>query len=93
MVYLGADACIIGRNVEKTESMAKEIATVRKGAKVVGIGAVDVRNVSLPVILVPPDDVLYIDTIPSQFDSIQGAVDRCVKELGQIDFVMWVSTL
>lgn len=47
MVYLGANACIIGRNVEKTESMAKEIAAVRKGAKVIGIGAVDVRNVSV----------------------------------------------
>lgn len=49
MVYLGANACIIGRNVQKTESMAKEIAAVRKGAKVIGIGAVDVRNVSLPM--------------------------------------------
>lgn len=45
MVYLGANACIIGRNVEKTERIAKEIAAVRKGAKVVGIGAVDVRSV------------------------------------------------
>ncbi|KAL8311578.1 hypothetical protein RB601_006493 [Gaeumannomyces tritici] len=44
LVYLGADACIIGRNVEKTERAAKEIAKVRKGAKVIGIGAVDVRN-------------------------------------------------
>jgi NAD(P)-dependent dehydrogenase (short-subunit alcohol dehydrogenase family) len=49
MVYLGANACIIGRNVEKTESKAKEIAAVRKGAKVIGIGAVDVRSVSGPV--------------------------------------------
>jgi len=40
--------------------------TVRKGAKVIGIGAVDVRSV----------------------DSLQKAVDRCVKELGSIDFVM-----
>lgn len=45
LVYLGANACIIGRNVEKTERVAKEIAAVRKGAKVLGIGAVDVRNV------------------------------------------------
>jgi peroxisomal 2,4-dienoyl-CoA reductase len=42
---LGANACIIGRNVEKTESMAKSIATARKGAKVIGIGAVDVRKI------------------------------------------------
>lgn len=45
MVYLGANACIVGRNVEKTEGMAKDIATARKGAKVLGIGAIDVRNV------------------------------------------------
>lgn len=25
-----------------------------------------------------------------QFESLQGAVDRCIKELGQIDFVMYV---
>lgn len=53
MVYLGANACIIGRNVDKTESMAKEIAAVRKGAKVIGIGAVDVRSVSLPAVCPP----------------------------------------
>jgi len=48
MVHLGADACIIGRNVEKTEAMAKEIAKVRPGAKVLGLGGVDVRSVSSP---------------------------------------------
>ncbi|KAF2027576.1 peroxisomal 2,4-dienoyl-CoA reductase-like protein SPS19 [Setomelanomma holmii] len=47
MVHLGADACIIGRNVEKTENMANDIATARKGAKVIGIGAVDVRKPEL----------------------------------------------
>jgi peroxisomal 2,4-dienoyl-CoA reductase len=46
LVHLGADACIIGRNVEKTEATAKEIAKVRSGARVLGIGGVDVRNVS-----------------------------------------------
>jgi peroxisomal 2,4-dienoyl-CoA reductase len=45
LVHLGANACIIGRNVEKTESMAKSIATARKGAKVIGLGAVDVRKI------------------------------------------------
>jgi 2,4-dienoyl-CoA reductase [(3E)-enoyl-CoA-producing], peroxisomal len=45
LVHLGANACIIGRNVEKTESMAKNIATARQGAKVIGIGAVDVRKI------------------------------------------------
>ncbi|CAN3374653.1 hypothetical protein DIURU_000049 [Diutina rugosa] len=45
MVLLGADAAIIGRNVAKTESAAKEIAQLRPGAKVIGIGAVDVREV------------------------------------------------
>ena len=47
LVYLGADACIIGRNAEKTEAAAIDIAKVRQGARVIGIGNVDVRNVSL----------------------------------------------
>lgn len=68
MVYLGADACIVGRNAEKTESVAKDIASARKGAKVLGIGSVDVRKV----------------------ESLQAAVERCVKELGSLDFVMRV---
>lgn len=68
LVHLGADACIVGRNVEKTERTAKDIATVRPGAKVIGIGSVDVR----------------------ELDSLNDAVDRCVKELGDIDFVMYV---
>jgi 2,4-dienoyl-CoA reductase [(3E)-enoyl-CoA-producing], peroxisomal len=69
MVHLGANACIIGRSVENTESVAKDMESCRPGARVLGIGAVDVRNAQ----------------------SIQGAADRCVKELGAIDFVMWVS--
>ncbi|MCJ1473962.1 hypothetical protein MMC13_002618 [Lambiella insularis] len=44
LVHLGANACIVGRNVEKTESMAKDIATARNGAKVLGLGSVDVRS-------------------------------------------------
>ncbi|KAL7629404.1 peroxisomal 2 4-dienoyl-CoA reductase sps19 [Parahypoxylon ruwenzoriense] len=44
LVYLGANACIIGRNQEKTEAAAKDIATARKDAKVIGIGGCDVRN-------------------------------------------------
>ena len=44
MVHLGANACIVGRNVEKTEDMAKDIATARPGATVIGIGSVDVRS-------------------------------------------------
>ncbi len=67
LVYLGADACIVGRNVQKTEDMAKDIATARKGAKVIGIGSIDVREV----------------------ESLQKAVERCVKELGSLDFVMY----
>ena len=66
MVHLGANACIVGRNVEKTDAVAKDIATARSGAKVLGIGSVDVRSV----------------------DSLQQAVDRCVKDLGAIDFLM-----
>jgi NAD(P)-dependent dehydrogenase (short-subunit alcohol dehydrogenase family) len=45
LVRLGANACIVGRNVEKTEEAAKDIATVRPGAKVIGIGGCDVRKV------------------------------------------------
>ncbi|KHO00125.1 sporulation protein SPS19 [Metarhizium album ARSEF 1941] len=45
LVRLGANACIIGRNVEKTDQAAKDIATVRPGAKVIGIGGCDVRKV------------------------------------------------
>jgi peroxisomal 2,4-dienoyl-CoA reductase len=45
LVRLGANACIIGRSVEKTEKAAKEIAAVREGAKVIGIGGCDVRKV------------------------------------------------
>ena len=44
LIHLGANACIIGRNVEKTESAARDMATIRPGAKVIGIGAVDVRK-------------------------------------------------
>ncbi|KAF2001601.1 peroxisomal 2,4-dienoyl-CoA reductase-like protein SPS19 [Amniculicola lignicola CBS 123094] len=66
LVHLGANACIIGRNVEKTENMAKDIATARNGAKVIGIGAVDVRNP----------------------EALTAAAERCVRELGSIDFVI-----
>ena len=45
MVLLGADACIIGRNAEKTEKAAKEIALLRPGAKVLGLGNVDVADI------------------------------------------------
>lgn len=94
LVYLGANACILGRNVEKTEAGAKEIAAVRNGAKVIGIGGVDVRNVcqhhrhhyrhrELPPVRIYTDQDL-------QFDSLKAAADRCVKELGAIDFVMSV---
>ncbi|OLN95937.1 Peroxisomal 2,4-dienoyl-CoA reductase SPS19 [Colletotrichum chlorophyti] len=44
LVRLGANACIIGRNVEKTENMAKDLATARSGAKVIGIGACDPQS-------------------------------------------------
>lgn len=44
MVSLGANACIIGRNVAKTEGAAREMEALRPGAKVLGIGGVDVRR-------------------------------------------------
>ncbi|KAL6897429.1 hypothetical protein GGI43DRAFT_385298 [Trichoderma evansii] len=46
LVYLGANACIIGRNKEKAERVAADIATSRRGAKVLGYGNVDVRDLS-----------------------------------------------
>ena len=66
LIYLGCDACIVGRNVEKTENMAKSLATARRGARVLGFGSIDVRSA----------------------ESLREAVDKCVKELGGIDFVM-----
>lgn len=66
LIHLGANACIIGRNVEKTESMAKAMSAIRPGAKVLGIGGLDVRNIA----------------------DMESAVDRTVKELGGIDYVM-----
>lgn len=68
LIHLGANACIVGRNVEKTEKMAHDLTTARKGAKVLGLGSVDVRSIQ----------------------SLQAAVDRCVNDLGGIDFVMYV---
>lgn len=45
LVLLGANAVIIGRNVAKTEAAAREIQSLRAGAKVLGIGNIDVRKV------------------------------------------------
>ena len=70
LVHLGANACIIGRNQEKTERVAKDIATARQGSKVIGIAGVDVRKV----------------------EDLEKAVERCVKELGSLDFCMYGST-
>ena len=44
LVYLGANACIVGRNAAKAERAAKDIESVREGAKVVAVGDVDVRR-------------------------------------------------
>lgn len=45
LVLLGANAAIIGRNPEKTAKAARELEALRPGAKVIGIGNVDVREV------------------------------------------------
>ncbi|KIV80865.1 hypothetical protein PV11_08340 [Exophiala sideris] len=45
LVYLGANACIVGRNEGKAERVAASIAKARPGAKVLGIGNIDVRKV------------------------------------------------
>ena len=44
LVHLGANACIVGRNETKAKAKAEEIATARAGAKVLGLGNVDVRK-------------------------------------------------
>jgi len=44
LVQLGANACVVGRNAEKTERVARAIAEVRTGSKVIGIGNIDVRK-------------------------------------------------
>ena len=46
--------------------MAKDIASVREGAKVLGLGGVDVRS----------------------YESVEKAVNRCVEELGGLDYAM-----
>ncbi|ANB12015.1 Sps19p [Sugiyamaella lignohabitans] len=45
LVLLGANAAIIGRRKDVTEKAAEEIGQLRPGAKVIGIGGVDVRDV------------------------------------------------
>ncbi|CAK9441037.1 uncharacterized protein LODBEIA_P49060 [Lodderomyces beijingensis] len=45
MVLLGANAVILGRNEQKTQAAAKEIEQLRPGARVLGLGNVDVRKV------------------------------------------------
>ncbi|KAH6676008.1 sporulation protein SPS19 [Halenospora varia] len=44
LVHLGANACIVGRNIEKVERMAKSIETARVGSKVIGIGTFAVEK-------------------------------------------------
>jgi peroxisomal 2,4-dienoyl-CoA reductase len=66
LVLLGANAVILGRNIEKTEAAAREIEQLRPGARVIGLGGVDVRDV----------------------ENLKRAVDRTVRELGKIDFVI-----
>lgn len=43
LVYLGANACIVGRNQEKAERVAQQIAATRRGSKVLTYIA-DVRD-------------------------------------------------
>lgn len=45
LVLLGANAAIVGRNKEKTDKAAEEIARLRPGAKVVSCPNTDVRDV------------------------------------------------
>lgn len=45
LILLGADAAVVGRNVEKTDKACKEMAQLRPGAKVVSCPNTDVRDV------------------------------------------------
>lgn len=45
LILLGANVAIIGRNEKKTLDAAKELQLLREGAKVIGIGKIDVRDV------------------------------------------------
>lgn len=44
LVALGANACIVGRNITKVEKVAADIAALKSGSVVLGIGDVDVRD-------------------------------------------------
>ncbi|RPA75813.1 NAD(P)-binding protein [Ascobolus immersus RN42] len=45
LVSLGANAVILGRRQEATQKRASEIAAIRPGAQVLGLGGIDVRSV------------------------------------------------
>lgn len=45
LVHLGANACIVGRNQDKAERVANEIAATRPGSRVLAYGNVDVRRI------------------------------------------------
>lgn len=45
LILLGANAAIVGRNKEKTDKAAEEMAKLRPGAKVISCANVDVRDV------------------------------------------------
>jgi 2,4-dienoyl-CoA reductase [(3E)-enoyl-CoA-producing], peroxisomal len=45
MVLLGANAVILGRRSKETEEAAREIESLRPGARVLGLGNVDVRSI------------------------------------------------
>lgn len=71
LVALGANACIVGRNVTKVDKVASDIMTVRSGSTVLGIGGVDVRDP----------------------EKVGRAVEKCVRELGGIDYLMCVTAI
>lgn len=66
MVLLGANASIVGRSREKTQSVAQQLQSLREGCKVVACHGTDVRQLS----------------------DLNKAVEKTVKELGKIDYVI-----
>ncbi|KAL3447435.1 oxidoreductase [Aspergillus insuetus] len=78
LIHLGANACIVGRSVERTENTAKDMTIIRRGAKVIGIGAVDVRNFDDHRRL--PSDVLR-SLVPLTFAGAAGNFLASIEQL------------
>lgn len=84
LVHLGANAAIVGRNVEKTQNAATDIATCRPGAKVLALGGVDVRK--------PEDLQAAADKTAEQLGSIDFVMYVAVSGARQLQTVLQICT-